>query len=151
MLEEEQSLASVLRNWAKVFMQRSFRDFKHFMDEANLSPSQVGALMHLYHCSECGVSDIGDHLGITVPAASQLVERLVQQGLLVRTEDPADRRFKQVTLTQHGKAMIEGGIESRQRWLEQLTAALSSEEQATIIYALTMLTEAALKLEIEQV
>jgi len=31
----------VLHEWVKVFMQRSMSDFKRFMDETDLSPSQV--------------------------------------------------------------------------------------------------------------
>jgi DNA-binding MarR family transcriptional regulator len=128
-------------------MHRSFRDFKRFMDEAALSPSQVSALMRLYHCGVCGVSDIAGHMGFTRPAASQMVDRLVQQGLLKRTEDPDDRRMKQVTLTPKGQALIEQGIEARQRWMEQLTAALTPGEQQSIAGALILLTEAARKME----
>jgi DNA-binding MarR family transcriptional regulator len=146
----KQSLSEVLREWVEVFMQRSFRDFRRFMDDNDLSPSQLGSLMQLYRCGTCGVSDISDHLGVTVPAASQLVERLVQQGLLERSEDPHDRRFKQVTLTSRGKAMVEGGFEARQNWMEQLTTAFSPEEQKTIIGALKLLTNAARELEVNQ-
>ena len=43
------SFSEVMGEWAEVFMHRSFRDFKRFMDEAGLSPSQANALMRLYH------------------------------------------------------------------------------------------------------
>lgn len=83
-------------------MHRSFRDFKRFMDDSGLSTSQVHALMRLYHTESCGVSDIGDHVGVTNAAASQLVDRLVQQGLLKRVEDSTDRRVKHITITSLG-------------------------------------------------
>jgi hypothetical protein len=73
--------SEVLGEWAEVFMHRSFRDFKRFMDDSDLSPSQTNALMRLYHGKLCGVSDIGRHLGISNAAASQMVERLIQQAL----------------------------------------------------------------------
>ena len=63
--------SEVMGEWAEVFMHRSFRDFKRFMDEAGLSPTQANALMRLYHGKLCGVSDIGGHLGITNSAASR--------------------------------------------------------------------------------
>lgn len=131
-------------------MKRSFRDFKRFMDDADLSPSQVSALMQLHHCGECDVSEIAERLGFTKPAASQMVERLVQQGLLQRAEDRNDRRVKQVTLTPSGQLLIEGGIEARRRWMEQLTKTLTPDEQQKIASALVLLTEAARKLELEQ-
>lgn len=129
-------------------MQRSFRELRRFMDQADLSPSQVGTLMWLYHSGRCGVSDIGEHLGITAAASSQMVERLVQQGLLERSEDPNDRRFKQVTLTQAGKSLVESGIEARQKWMERLTSTLTTEQQQMIVAALTLLTEAAQQLDL---
>jgi DNA-binding MarR family transcriptional regulator len=77
------------------------------------------------------------------------VERLVQQGLLQRTEDPHDRRVKQVTLTDNGHALVEAGIEARRHWMEQLTKALTPDEQQRIARALILLTQSARKLDIE--
>jgi len=48
-----------------------------------------------------------------VEAAGQMVERLVQQGFLERTEDPYDRRTKQLTLTAKGRALAQKSIEAR--------------------------------------
>ena len=138
----------VLREWTEVFMRRSMHDFKRFMDENGLSPSQVNALMQLHHCGDCGISDIGAHLGVTSAAASQMVDRMVQQGLFERSEDSQDRRIRHVALTTQGKQLIEGGIEARRHWLEQLTSTLTPEHQAAIIAALTLLTESARKLDV---
>ena len=149
-MSTEQILTQTLRTWVEVFMQRSFRDLRHFMEQAKISPSQVGAMMLLRGCGSCGVSDIGAHLGISAPAASQLVDRLVGIGLLERSEDPQDRRFKQVKLTPKGEALIEQSIQARQQWMEQLTHALTPAEQQIIIGALTLLTDAARKLEPQQ-
>ncbi len=139
--------SEVLGEWAEVFMHRSFRDFKRFMDEAGLSPSQANALMRLYHGGLCGVSDIGGHLGISNAAASQMVERLVQMGLLVRNEDRLDRRARKLELTAEGRALVQRGIEARRAWMEALTVNLSSIQQDKIAEALSMLTEAAKKPE----
>jgi DNA-binding MarR family transcriptional regulator len=147
MISSDSTLPNLLRAWVEVFMHNSFRDLRRFMEEAGLSHSQVGALMRLYHQEACGVSGIGEHLGITVAAASQLVDRLVQQGFLARTEDPGDRRFKQVSLTPKGKAFIENGIRYRQQWMEKLTHALTPEEQETVSEALSLLIRAAVLLD----
>jgi DNA-binding MarR family transcriptional regulator len=126
-------------------MHRSMRDFKRFMDETNLSFSQMSVLMRLFHGSNCGVSEIGEQLGITNAAASQTVDRMVQLGLIERTEDPDDRRAKRLALTQKGRTLMEKGIEARSKWIEGLTDALTSEQQNMIISALTVLAEAAQK------
>jgi DNA-binding MarR family transcriptional regulator len=138
-------LTEVIHEWSEVFMHRSMRDFKRFMDETDLSFSQMSVLMRLFHGSNCGVSEIGEQLGITNAAASQTVDRMVQLGLIERTEDPDDRRAKRLALTQKGRTLIEKGIEARSQWIEGLTDALTSEQQNMIISALILLTEAAHK------
>jgi DNA-binding MarR family transcriptional regulator len=142
-MPENQQLSIALREWAEIFMRRSMRDFFQFIRETGLSITQLNTLMRLYYGGSCGISDVGDHLGITNAATSQMVQRLVEQGLLERTEDLTDRRVKQLALTAAGRALIEQGIEARRRWLEDLTAALSSEEQENITLVLRELTEAA--------
>lgn len=142
-----EQFTQVLHEWAEVFMHRSMGDFKRFMDESGLSPSQVSTLMHLHYGRQCGVSDIGQHLGVTNAAASQMVERMVQQGLFTRTEDADDRRVKQIAITPRGQALVTAGIEARRRWLEELTTTLTPQEQEAIIAALQLLTQAARRLE----
>lgn len=137
--------SDVMREWSEVFMHRSVHDFKRFMDDSGISMSHIHILMRLFHGGVCGISDIGDQLGVTNAAASQTVDRLVTMGLLARTEDLSDRRVKQVTLTEQGRNLIQQGIESRRKWIEGLTDALTPEQQNMIISALTLLTEAARK------
>jgi DNA-binding MarR family transcriptional regulator len=139
----------VLHGWAETFMQRSMHDFIQYSRESGLSVSQLSTLFRLHHCSVCSVSELGDHLGITNAAASQLVDRLVNQGLLERTEDPKDRRGKQLKLSPRGRAVVQGSIEARWRWMEALNKTLSPEEQEFIIQGLEILTENAQRLENE--
>lgn len=136
-------LIEVIREWSEVFMRRSGRDFKRFMDETGLSFSQLNVLMRLYHGGNSGVSEIGEQMGVTSAAASQAIDRLVLLGLIERTEDPTDRRAKRLALTPKGRTLIESGIEARSRWVEGLTDALTPEQQNMTISALTLLTEAA--------
>jgi DNA-binding MarR family transcriptional regulator len=108
---------------------------------------QLGILMQLHHKGRCGVSEIGERFDITNAAASQLVEKLVQAGYLERTEDPHDRRVKQLNLTAEGEALIEKGAQERYRWLDELTSQLSTEQQTKVAEALGILTQAAQSLE----
>ena len=138
-------LTEVIREWSEVFMHRSMRDFKRFMDATGLSFSQISILMRLVHGGNAGVSEIGGQLGVTNAAASQAVDRLVQLGLIERTEDPEDRRAKRLALTQKGRALVEKGVRARSQWIESLTDALTPEQQNVIVSALTLLTEVSRK------
>src|SRR3989337_3730822 len=85
-------LRQALLEWVRIFMRRSMREFVGWINRSDLSSSQIGALMRVYHRGECPISDIGEDLGITPAAASQMVDRLVQLGLLGREVDLKDRR-----------------------------------------------------------
>ncbi|HSN78314.1 MAG TPA: MarR family transcriptional regulator [Anaerolineae bacterium] len=137
----------VLRQWTEVFMGRSMRDFSAFMRKSGLSMPQVSALYRLYYRGQCGVTDIAGHLDVSSAAASQMIERLVQQGLLERNEDPTDRRAKQIALSPDGRELMQESIEARVRWMAELTTVLSPEEQDTIVAALDALTSAAIRLD----
>ena len=141
---------AALRNWAEIFMTHSMREWVRFVKSSELSMPQFSTLMRLYYRGGCGISDISTHLDVTAPAASQLVDRLVQMGLLERGEDPNDRRAKQVTLSAKGRDLVEKGIEARNRWSEELAVKLTSEQRGVVIEALTYLTNAAGKLEPQQ-
>lgn len=137
----------VLRDWSETFMRRSMHDFVRFSKESGLSMAQFNTLFRLHHAGICGVTEVGDHLGVTNAAASQMVERLVQQGLIERAEDPSDRRVKQLSLTEKGRRLVLDSIEARRHWMEQLTDVLDADELAQIIQALTILTRSARSLE----
>ncbi len=141
---------TVLREWAEIFMTRSMREWARFVKSSGLSMPQFSTLMRLYYHGGCGISEISAHLDVTAPAASQMVDRLVQMGLLERDEDPNDRRAKQVTLSAKGRGLIEKGIEARNRWSEELATKLTAEQRGIVVEALAHLSEAANKLEPKQ-
>ena len=140
-------LVEIIRRWLDIAMHRSMRDRTHFAKAKGLSMPQFGLLMQLHYRGNCGVSDVSERFEITNPAASQLVDKLVQGNLVERAEDPNDRRAKQIQLSTKGKAMIERSIGERYRWVDELVTNLNAEERAKIAEALTLLTEAAAKLE----
>ena len=141
------ALTTILRSWSEVFMRRSMHDFMRFSRQSGLSMSQISVLFRLHYGGQCGVSDLGEHLGVSSAAASQMVDRLVGMELIKRSEDPDDRRVKSLALTPQGEALVLESIEARRRWMEGLTAALTPEQQEEIVAALTTLTQAALKTE----
>ena len=138
---------TILHEWTEVIARQNMREFKRFMDEADLSPSQINALFRLHFGGMCGISEIAGHLGVTDPAASQMVEKLVQRDMVVRTEDPSDRRVKILALTPFGHEKIEKTIANRRQWMERLTHEFNDDQQEMIASALEMLIEAAKRLE----
>jgi len=146
-MPDSDRFTTLLHDWAEVFMRRSMHDMVKFSKNSGVSMPQLSTLMRLYHQGACGVSDIGSHLGVTNAAASQMIDRLVQQGLLERSEDPNDRRVKHIQVTPKGRRLVDDGIGARRLWMEELTTELSAEDQELITRALILLTEAARRLE----
>ena len=146
-MQAAEPLVVKLQEWIEVFMQGSMRHFLCYARESGLSMSQLGALLHLHHAGSSGITDIGEHLGVTSAAASQMLDRLVRQGLILRLEDPSDRRVKQVVLTDRGLQVIHETARARQRWLVDLAMTMSAPEKAAVAAALDILIEGANQLK----
>ncbi len=140
-------ISKSLRQWVDVTTHRSMRDQTHYVKSLGFSMPQFFMLINVYYKKQCGISDLSDHMEITAAAASQMVDKLVQGGLLDRAEDPHDRRAKQVTLSRKGRELIEASIDERFRWVDELTSSLDAAEQAKVNEALTILTKAALQID----
>lgn len=132
-----------LRNWMEVVMARSMHDWMHYVKTSGISMPQLQVLMRLFYRGACGVSHVSDDMSITNAAASQLVDKMFQQGLLDRVEDPTDRRAKQLTITEKGREFVADGIEQRYVWIDELSEQFSGEERETIMQALAILSEKA--------
>jgi DNA-binding MarR family transcriptional regulator len=136
-----------MRAWMDVAMHRSMRGWSHDAKATGLSMPQFSILMQLFFRGNCGISDISDRFEITAAAASQHVDNLVQAGMIERTEDAHDRRVRQIELSAKGRNLLEKGIHERYRWMDKLADALNEKDREKIAEALTVLTEAARKLE----
>ena len=142
-MESSELFTATLHEWMTVFMRRSMHNFISYSKEKGLSMSQIGALLRIFRGGKSCVSDIGDNLGVTSAAASQMLERLVQQGLILREEDPDDRRVRQIALTDRGRQILQESLAARQGWLENLAHTLSDSEREQITAALNILIEKA--------
>jgi DNA-binding MarR family transcriptional regulator len=132
-----------LQRWIEVSMHRSIRNFIHYARETGLSMSQLGAMAHIRCSGTAGVTELGDHLGVSSAAASQMLDRLVQQDLILRAEDPSDRRVKQIFLTDKGLRVLQESIRAHQNWLYELGEILSASEKEATIGALNILIDKA--------
>jgi DNA-binding MarR family transcriptional regulator len=150
-MNSSSQLTQTLRNFMDVAMQRSMHERSQFAKATGLSMPQFGILMQIHFHGNCGISDISNRFEITSAAASQLVDKLVQSGLIQRAEDPHDRRAKLLNITEKGKELIQQGTQRRYLWLEDLARKLSPEEREQVNEALQIMTRAAQELETETV
>jgi DNA-binding MarR family transcriptional regulator len=141
-MQETKHIKALLRDWVEIFTMRSMHGMSLYARSAGLSMPQFSLLMRLFHAGGCEVHDIGRQFEVSAGAASQLVDRLVQGGLVVRTEDPRDRRVRQIALSDQGRAFIQKGIAERYRWVDDLVEVLGAQEKAGLVKWLPALMEA---------
>lgn len=125
------------------------QDFMQAMHHSGLSRPQIHALLHIYHAGECQISEIGGLSQSSAAAASQLVDRLVQQGLVERSEAPHDRRVKNLRLTDQGLELINRGVTSNP-FLAELMDVLTPAQRETVHTALGYLAEAGRRIHSSQ-
>jgi DNA-binding MarR family transcriptional regulator len=66
------------------------------------------------------VTDLAEILGVDTPTVTRKVQQLERDGMVVRQNDPADRRASRIRLTPGGRRTIERVRRARRAWLEQL-------------------------------
>jgi len=93
-----------------------------------LSVPQFRALGFVARHPGSTVGELAAFLGVTMPTASALVDRLARTGALQQAEDPADRRRQRLQITGSGRALL-GGIASgaRRELAERLAACTPCE------------------------
>lgn len=88
----------------------------------DLSIGQVKTLMVLASHPHISIGTVAEMLEVSKPTASMLVDRLVQLGMVQRTEDSEDRRRTVVELTAEGGELVarlrQGGGERFTHWIE---------------------------------
>jgi DNA-binding MarR family transcriptional regulator len=137
---------STFHQGLEIVVAHIMQDFIRFMKQQGLSTPQINALMYIYHAGECQVSDIGALAEVSNAASSQLVERLVQQGLVERKEDPENRRTKILSLSAKGRGLIRGSVPSN-LFLMDIMTSLTAEQRKTIQDAIVILAQAAQKVQ----
>jgi DNA-binding MarR family transcriptional regulator len=140
-------LEKTIKDWMNLNMRNSLGNFMRFAREKNISLTQLSSLIHLSQNEECNISDLGAEFGVSNAAVSQLLEKMVQQGLVHRSEDPQDRRNKVLVLTEDGKKIANEGMNERHKWLSNLIKILTEEEQDQVDSVLRLLIDKAAQIE----
>jgi DNA-binding MarR family transcriptional regulator len=109
----------------------------------SLTISQLKSLFFIESESGTNFRKLAAALGVTPPDVTRIVDRLVEQGLVSRRENPEDRRMLLLQTTKKGKALLASLRDSRTAHLSHILARLSTEELTTIAQGLTALVRAA--------
>jgi DNA-binding MarR family transcriptional regulator len=141
-MDDSSQFTNSLRAWVDEFTHRSMQEWSRYVRSTGFSMPQFFMLMHIHRHQQCGVSDLSGHMEVSPAAASQLADKLVQAGLLERSEDPQDRRARHLALTPKGRQLLETGIAERYRWVDDISERLEPEQRVKVVEAMQILSEA---------
>ncbi|HEY9722017.1 MAG TPA: MarR family transcriptional regulator [Oscillatoriaceae cyanobacterium] len=108
----------------------------------DLTPPQFFALHAIREHGASKMSPLAEHLGLSMGAASTLIDRLVSRGLVQRVSDPQDRRAVHVSLTEKGQAVLANAQERRRELMRQVFLRLAPESRQQVLRGLGALVEA---------
>ncbi len=114
--------------------------FTHWMT-LELTFAQVKALLMLSLHEALTVSQLAKSLGVGKPAASIVVQQLVERGLVTRTEHEADRRHTVVRLSEQGAQLSTGRRKEREAQWRRWLSHLSDEELNALAHGLSVLKD----------
>ena len=84
--------------------------------------------------SEAGLkmSELSGELRVSNGNVTGIVDRLVNDGLIMRAPVPGDRRAMTVRLTQKGREVFAGMAEAHEGWIDELLGAAGADEAAAL-------------------
>jgi MarR family transcriptional regulator, organic hydroperoxide resistance regulator len=124
------------------FMHRLMAEHAPELNAIDLTMSQTKAMYLVLAAGQLRMSELAARLGITSSTATGVVDALVGQGLLVRHEEPADRRQVVVTATAEAEVTLERFRELNSRRMREMLSHVAAEELEVIERALHVLDAA---------
>ena len=130
-----------VENWAKLYFFQSLTEFFNYLKHSELSLLQGYALTYLFFKGPLKISELCDHMMVSLGAASQMVDRLEKLEMVERIADPEDRRVRKVVVLDKGKKFVQENFAFSQSWLSEIPANINPEQEEQITATLSILMQ----------
>ncbi len=105
---------------------------RHFAAEPwidlKMTIAQLKSLFFIADKGKTNFKKLADALGVTPPNITGIIDRLVEQGLVSRTENTEDRRIMLLQMTEKGQELIHKLHENRFQKMNSLMINMSEDE-----------------------
>ncbi len=105
------------------------------------SPSQMRALAAFHEDRAYRMSELSKMVQVTMPFMTEMVDSLVQEGILERIRDDADRRVVKVKLSDKGKKIHAQFVQTRAAEIGSIFLKLSRADQVKLLHLLQQVSE----------
>lgn len=116
-----------------VLLPRMFRGFvrreSNYLSRGKISIPQMSVLEILCREQDCPMNRLAKALGVTRPAATGLVDRLISQGLASRRGDPKDRRVIRVSVTPKGRRVFANIWDQKRRMITDVFGQIPAADR----------------------
>lgn len=109
----------------------------------NLTIPQLKSLFYISRHGRVNLSGLASGIRVTPANVTGIVDRLVEQGLLIRTADADDRRVSWLTVTDKGKALINDLREGRAQEMRRILDKLTKEQLSIVARGFELVARAA--------
>jgi len=120
-------------------LMRSIRAQMRSHRGADLSVPQLRTLLYLRRNPGAALRSLAEHLGLTPPSASKLVEELVRRRLLARNPSTAARRKIRLEVSPSGGRLLEAVLKKTHEGLAAALAPLPAEDLRAVNRAMAVL------------
>lgn len=135
MPSKSQSAPSALEDhlgyWLRFLSNHVSQSFAAKVESQGISVAAWVVMREMYDAEEINPSEIAARIGMTRGGITKIVERLVQDGFVVRREREGDRRYQAIALTTRGRRLV------------PILAKLADENDAACFAPLTSLERAS--------
>ncbi|UFU03749.1 MarR family transcriptional regulator [Ruania suaedae] len=111
--------------------------------DATLTVPQIQLLALLYRDGPTSGHAVAEHLGVSTPTVSGMVDRLEGQGMVERRADPADRRVRLIALTGAGEQRVASVHEAGWRIGRELMERMELDDLRALARGMDALARAA--------
>ena len=111
--------------------------------ELSLTIAQLKSLFFIADKGKTNFKKLADALGVTPPNVTGIVDRLVDHGLVSRTENPEDRRIMLLQITTKGRNLLHNLQQNRASHMSSILEHLDQNDLAALHRGLEALVGAA--------
>ena len=119
--------------------QRHSAIFQENIGDEQLTPLQFAALVKLRDVGEVSQNLLGRLTAMDAATMQGVIKRLASRNLILRRPDPDDRRRLILSLSDEGRALIDGLLSNGSNITARTLSPLSHEEQKIFLELLTKL------------
>jgi DNA-binding MarR family transcriptional regulator len=111
--------------------------------DSGLTITQLRSLFLIANKGRTNFRKLAEALRVTPSNVTGIADRLEEQGLVSRTQNPEDRRETTLQATEKGEALVSNLKEAGMKQMTQILSLLSVEELSSLIRGLSAFIEAA--------